>query len=187
MNVSGPFTRSSVGEGPFSLWTCNSCDQVYLATKQWASWGEWRCPTHRPTSGPCGGRLSEAADWEKAAIRLAGFAIALVAVLGGCGPRAWSPTDTAAQAAVTASLGVDYLQTRGALDSDPLAVEQSPVMGPRGDRVPPEVYFPACAVASAALAWSLPRPWRSVLQGAVLAVQADAIAGNLRAGYGVRW
>lgn len=111
--------------------------------------------------------------------------LALASVTAGCGSHTWTKTDTALQVAVTASLVADYSQTRAALDSD--GVEENPIMGRSGDRMAPEVYFPVAGVALAGAAVALPRPWRNLLQGTTLMVQAHTIAGNWRAGYTIQF
>lgn len=112
--------------------------------------------------------------------------VAVAFLVVGCGgSRSWTTADTAWQGAVTASLAADYSQTRTALDAG--YDEKNPIMGPSGDRIAPEVYFPACAAAAAGAAVALPRPWRRALQVAVLAVQVHTIAGNVHAGAGFGW
>lgn len=97
--------------------------------------------------------------------------LALLAIcLSACTP--WTRADTAAQLAVTASLAVDYQQTRSAL-ADGGIEHNSAVLA-----VTPDVYFPVVALAAAGAAAALPRPWRGVLQGAIFAVQVDTITGN---------
>lgn len=97
--------------------------------------------------------------------------LVLLALLSwGCG--GWNHADTAAQAAVTASLLVDYRQSRGALDAG--GEEENPVAASIG----PETYFPAAAVLAAGAAAVLPRPWRGALQGSILGFQVHTIAGN---------
>ncbi len=117
---------------------------------------------------------------------LIAFALLVALVLAqGCGPRQWNRTDTAAQVALTASLAADYTQTRAALDDG--WEETNPIMGSDGKRLPPEIYFPVCALASFAVARELPRPWRSLFQVGVLALQVDSIRHNWSAGYAVTW
>lgn len=108
----------------------------------------------------------------------------LLAAAAACGPRAWTAADTAGQLAVTATLAADYTQTRAALDTD--GVEANPIMGAGGERLAPEVYFPAAAVALTGAAVALPRPWRRVLQVAAVGVQVHTVAGNWSRGYSVQ-
>lgn len=96
--------------------------------------------------------------------------LAILALLAGCG--GWSRADTAAHVAVTALLVVDYRQSSGALARG--GEEENPVAA----RVGPETYFPAVAVLAVGAAAVLPRPWRGLLQGGIVAVQVDTIAGN---------
>lgn len=102
---------------------------------------------------------------------------------------AWTPTDTAAQAAVLLTLGADYLQTREivACGRDPACGqrESNPIMGHGGERVPPAVYFATIAVAHTAAARVLPQPWRRLSQIALVAVQAYVVHHNWEAGYAV--
>lgn len=116
--------------------------------------------------------------------RVASPMLALV-LLVGCGGAKWTATDTAWQGAVTASLAADFVQTRTALNAD--YDEMNPVMGADGDRVAPEIYFPACAALSAGAAVALPGRWRRVFQIAVIGVQTAAIVHNARAGVGLGW
>lgn len=94
----------------------------------------------------------------------------LAFLLAGCTP--WTRADTAAQVAVTATLAVDFQQTRSALADG--GIEHNSAV----TAISPVAYFAAAAVVLAGAAAALPRPWRSVLQGAAIAVQADTIAGN---------
>lgn len=104
----------------------------------------------------------------------------------------WTSTDSAVQAAVMLSLGLDYLQTRqiiscartGERCARPGDQESNPVMGERGDRVPAEVYFLTCAALHTGVAYNLPQPYRRLSQVAVVALQTWVIEGNLSAGYG---
>ena len=107
-------------------------------------------------------------------------------LLSACGPRQWTRADTAWQVAVTASLAADYSQTRQALDAG--GMELNPIMGPSGNRVSPEIYFPVVGSALAGAAVALPPGrWRRALQVAVVALQAKSITKNWMAGYSVQW
>lgn len=101
----------------------------------------------------------------------------------------WTRLDSAIEATVLASLAVDYVQTVR-ICRDPIIPtheETNPVMGTRGDRVPPEAYFATVAVAHVIAARVLPQPWRGISQGVVLSFQARSIAINWEAGYAVRF
>ncbi len=111
--------------------------------------------------------------------------IVLIALaLAGCTPASWSRTDTAVEASIGALMVADYLQTRQIVVD---GMESNPVMGERGERMPPAVYFPAAAVAHLATARCLPRPWREVFQGVTIGWQLYAIRDNWSAGYEVGW
>lgn len=107
---------------------------------------------------------------QKRARAKAAVLVAAILFVSGC--YSWNAADTAAQVAVTASLAVDYNQTRKALDEG--GVEQNPVINAVG----PHPYFLGAAALAAGAAAALPRPWRGVLQGAIFAVQVDTITGN---------
>jgi hypothetical protein len=113
------------------------------------------------------------------------LALAALITLAACGPMPWTAADTAGQVAVTATLAGDYLQTRHALDTD--GQEHNPIMGPRGERVPPEMYFTVAAIGAFAVARELPKPWRNLFQLGVTAVQVKTIRRNWSAGYAVQW
>jgi hypothetical protein len=107
---------------------------------------------------------------------------ALLAIIP-CDTQGWTRTDVALQSTLMVSLAADYIQTRTALNT--VGVEQNPVMGPDGSRVSPEMYFALVGVVSLATADALPRPYRTVFQAAIIAVQIHTIEGNWRAGYAV--
>ncbi len=110
--------------------------------------------------------------------------VLLLLALACCTPATWSRTDTVLEATFGATLAADYLQTRQ-VTAD--GKEGNPVMGHRGERMPPAVYFPAVAVAHVAAARCMPRPWRTIFQAFTVGWQVDAIHTNWDAGYAVEW
>jgi hypothetical protein len=100
------------------------------------------------------------------------------------GGRDWSTVDYALDAACLASIVADYVQTKPIIRD---GREGNPIMGLRGDRLPPEAYFATVATVHIVVTRTLPRRWRRVGKIAFLGVQAVAIGRNLEAGYGFRF
>lgn len=99
----------------------------------------------------------------------------LLFVSGCCG---WSKTDTILEISSQASLVGDWYTTEKGLDNG--LVENNPIMGPAGDRIPTAVYFPATMVLHFAVAAALPPKWRNAFQGATIGVQSKVIIDNWR-------
>ena len=87
----------------------------------------------------------------------------------------WTSTDTALQAGVGLSMLLDYLQTRQIVRD---GHEANPIIGKHGERVRPEIYFPAAFLASALAAKMLPPEWRNALQGGLIGMQGATVARN---------
>lgn len=90
-------------------------------------------------------------------------------------PVDWTNTDTMLQAGVGVGMLLDYLQTRQITKA---GHEANPIIGKRGERVPPELYFPATFVASLVAAKLLPPEWRHALQGGLIGMQGATVARN---------
>jgi hypothetical protein len=118
------------------------------------------------------------------------YRIALIAafLVGACSSQAradeWTTTDTVVEGVVLAAFAADYLQTRQ-LVAD--GMEGNAILGERGERMAPEPYFAIAAFAHVVIARIAPQPYRRLLQGVTLAVQADALTANYQAGYAVRF
>jgi len=98
----------------------------------------------------------------------------------------WTVKDTVMQSAVTTTLVMDYAQTREALEHG--ARELNPIMGPHGNRLAPELYFPAVALLHAGVAYVLPARYRTVWQAVAIGVQINTIRGNYATiGFGALW
>lgn len=110
--------------------------------------------------------------------------LALLLAVAGCQPATWSRTDTALEVTFAAALAADYLQTRQIVAD---GMEGNPIMGARGERMPPALYFPASLVAHLVVASCLPRPWRSIFQGVSIGWQAAEVGHNAEHGYAVEW
>lgn len=98
--------------------------------------------------------------------------------------RAWTGRDTALEALFGLSMLGDYLQTRKITRH---ADEINPIMGLRGNRVPPEVYFPVMMGLHYGAMRLLPNPWRNVAQGLGIAFESGVVGRNLGLGYGFRF
>lgn len=97
----------------------------------------------------------------------------------------WTPTDTAVQGVVLLGLALDYHQTSRIIGDpvDPSHRESNPVMGPSGNRLPPESYFLTVAVVHTVVVSQLPQPYRRLAQGLAIGVQGYSITHNWQAGY----
>lgn len=93
---------------------------------------------------------------------------------------ACTPTQRATTLAVasTALLSADWHQTRTGVT--PLCQEQNPIIGPCGENVSPDIYFPAAIVAHVALGIVLPKHWRAVWFAAVAGAQGSTVWSNWR-------
>lgn len=101
----------------------------------------------------------------------------------------WTAVDTAVQSTVLVGLAIDYAQTTRIINDpvDPAHRESNPVMGPSGNRIPPEAYFLTVAVAHTVAVSQLPQPYRRLAQGLALGVQAYSVTHNWQAGYTFEW
>lgn len=103
-------------------------------------------------------------------------ALLIIAILSvGCG--GWSHQDTILEMTSQASLMADFYQTEEAI-SYYGGGEQNPIIGPRGERVPPAIYFPVAGILHMGIAAALPPKWRTAFQGVTIGVQAKTIYGN---------
>lgn len=97
----------------------------------------------------------------------------------GCAGR-FSRTDVVMQGGVATVLVLDYLQTRQ-ITVDGL--ESNPIMGSRGERMPPVVYFPSVLAVHTLVMMLLPGEWRTATQIGTVAVQVKAVRHNRTHGY----
>ncbi len=93
----------------------------------------------------------------------------------------WNREDTAMEGLFGLSMLGDYLQTR---DITKAGREMNPIMGPRGNRVSPNLYFPATMALHALAMRALPRPWRHAAQGLSLGFEGGVVGRNLGLGWG---
>lgn len=95
-------------------------------------------------------------------------------------PRRWTGGDTALQAAFAATMLGDYLQTRRIVRA---GREVNPLIGQRGQRIPPAVYFPATFLLHTAAMRALPQPWRRVAQGLSIGFEGGVVGRNTALGF----
>lgn len=116
---------------------------------------------------------------------LVGFAAGvLLATCADAAADRWTHTDTALQITFAGTLALDYLQTRQITD---LCREANPIIGECGDRVSPDVYFPAAFAGHALVAAALPQPYRRIWQSVWVGAQTHTIYRNYGAGYTFRF
>ncbi len=99
----------------------------------------------------------------------------LLAAIVACTP---AQRTTSLALASTTLLAVDWSQTRGGITS--ACRELNPIIGPCGDRVPVDMYFPVVIVAHLALGLAMREPWRDVWFGTVAGAQAATTWANWR-------
>jgi hypothetical protein len=95
----------------------------------------------------------------------------------------WTKGDTAAEVAFGLTMLGDYLQTRQITRS---GREANPVMGSRGERVSPSLYFPVALALHALVARELPQPYRGIFQVVSIGVEIGVVGRNLHLGWTVR-
>jgi len=106
--------------------------------------------------------------------------LVLVLLMSGCAAaqrRGWTATDTTMQVAFAATMVVDYYQTERIIMK---GTEDNPIVGTRGERVPPIVYFPIVETVFVVASWYLPKPWRRSLEGLGLGGEISVIYRNTK-------
>lgn len=113
------------------------------------------------------------------------FAAVAALAAGACtGTQRPSPLDVATLAASTASIALDWRQTRGAAaeswsDGRLEAGWAANMIGTQPSPRAVDDYFAAAVLCNAALWAMLPRNWRSVIPGWVIGVETSTVVGNL--------
>lgn len=107
------------------------------------------------------------------------FLLSLWAVQGSACAQ-WRPRDTAMASAFVLEEVVDLVQTQ-AITRD--CAEGNPVLGRCGENLSVDLYFPVVVGANLLIGALLEGWWRTGFQGASIAVQAQVLAANWRAGY----
>ena len=105
----------------------------------------------------------------------------------------WTTGDTALQAAFLTALAVDRGQSSEGAQrrSHTLHVEEvgwaRNFIGPHPTSGQVNRYFAACAVIHTAVAYALPKPYRTMWQSFWIGVEVDAINSNVNAGISIRF
>lgn len=95
-----------------------------------------------------------------------------------CSASDWTRADTAWQAASSALIVADWMQTRQIAAHPERWTETNPILGEHPSRGEVDAYFAACLIGNAAVAYMLPSPYRRWWQGATIAVQGYFVARN---------
>ena len=100
----------------------------------------------------------------------------LTSLFATAGCHHWTRGDTLAEAAVGATLAVDFYQTMRGVE---VCREANPVIGPCGERLPPGLFFPLVGVAHAVIAGVLPHgSWRRGFQATTAGAEAATVWSN---------
>jgi len=105
--------------------------------------------------------------------------------------NAWTKIDTALEIATIATLAMDWSQTRTIAKNPDRYYETNPILGKHPNVGTVDLYFAACAVGHAGIAYLLPQsitvlnlevPVRKVWQLTWIGLEVGAIANNVKAG-----
>lgn len=105
---------------------------------------------------------------------------ALIAIAIAClGCQGWTRADTYRQAAATALLAADWMQTREIAAQPERFHERNPILGSHPAPGEVDAYFAASAAASWAVAAVLPRGfWREAFQYGLIGIELGVVAHN---------
>ena len=95
----------------------------------------------------------------------------MLAFLVGCG---WTPRQHALATAAVGGLAADWAQTRDIVRT---CQEHNPLIGPCGEGIPVDAYFPLTIVATLAVGAAMGE-WRDVLFAGVAGVQWSTVYAN---------
>ncbi len=102
----------------------------------------------------------------------------------------WTTLDTVLQSAFVAIVIVDWQQTReftGCRDKYPDKYETNPLLGPHPSAREVNQVIVGSIVVHSAVAYLLPKPYRTVWQAVWIGVEAQAVSANYSAGISMRW
>lgn len=108
--------------------------------------------------------------------------IALSTLSAGCATagKGWTTLDTAAQVTFATALAVDWSQSQGITQE---CMEENPLIGPCGDRVPLGVYMPVTFAAALTASVMLPPKYRRALEGLLVGAELHSVWLNNASGY----
>lgn len=102
--------------------------------------------------------------------------LALILVLSACYPQNWGKRDQALENMILVTTAIDWYQTQGIVRN---CWEGNPIIGECGERVSPNIYFPAVMVGQALISRYLLSRWgRGVFQGALLGAEVATTWDN---------
>jgi hypothetical protein len=116
------------------------------------------------------------------------LSLVLVVSLAHCGENKksdWTYTDTALQATFLTLHGMDWAQTLHIVRNPDKYYETNNILGkyPSEGRV--NSYMALTAIGHTAIAYALPKPWRTMWQGTGIYIGYDSVQHNINAGIGI--
>jgi hypothetical protein len=104
--------------------------------------------------------------------------VLVFALLAGCG--GWTKRDTLAELGFATITADDWRQTRTITRH---CDEINPLIGPCGENLPVDGYFPAAILLHAAISAALPPRWRTLWQGVTIGAELNQVWRN----HQIRW
>ena len=92
----------------------------------------------------------------------------------------WTKKDAALETLFIGTAAVDWRQTQAITAA---SREANPMLGPCGNEMRPNLYFPLAIVLHAAAAAVLPPPWREIFQSFTIGLEATTIFNNYQEGF----
>ncbi|HTT70588.1 MAG TPA: hypothetical protein VMG32_05150 [Anaeromyxobacteraceae bacterium] len=113
--------------------------------------------------------------------------LALAAAGSASAHDAWTPADTALEAAAATLQVLDWSQSLYLAHGGPIAhghdgEESNPLLGSRPSYAKVNAYFAGTFAAHLAIAYLLPRPYRALWQVLWFGVEGDAVVHNMNIG-----
>ena len=99
----------------------------------------------------------------------------------------WDKQDKILFALSTASMAVDWRQTKVIAENPTQFQETNPLLGKHPSASDVDVYFAAAFVGTTVIAHILPSKYRKVWLLGLMTVSVVCIANNIRIGVGVQW
>lgn len=112
--------------------------------------------------------------------------VSLLLVFAACAhaddKRKWTHTDTVLQIAYYTLHAADWLQTRYIAKHPDRYYECNPIIGKHPGVGKVNTYFAVSAGINTVIPYLLPRPYRTIWQGGIIAVEVGCVASNARVG-----
>lgn len=106
-------------------------------------------------------------------------------IVSGCTYSQWTREDTYRQAAVTAVMTVDYMQTMKIAREPDKYHERNAILGKHPSELQVTGYFIGAYALTTLTAMALPEPYREYFQYVVIGVEGACVANNLSIGLGI--